>query len=207
MGLIAVIAAALVLIESSAGQDGARADAMSKRLTSDVTTRLVVSAGPFDFRLRKSLQATVVGLEGTSRQLVALEDADPAADAIGAADLRASKRLVEIAAAMGAPPDGSSPLDGYARMTLASTLDEMSAIVVEQNRQRDLADAASARSSQAVLGLSLLALGGVLAGLAALVGSGRAGNVLLLIAYLMAGAGAAVGLVAVVVMVLPKPAG
>jgi hypothetical protein len=45
------------------------------------------------------------------------------------------------------------------------------------------ADTASDRSGRAVVGLSMIALAGVLVGLAAVLGEGRAGKITLLVAY------------------------
>ena len=203
VGLIAVIVAVLVVVEVAMSHEGSRAQAEAARLASQATTRINVSQAPPGFQLGKSLEATRVAMEGTSRQLVSLETSDAAAEAIGAADQVAWERLLAIAQVMGAVPGASSPLDPYARMSLASTQEELEALVAEQNRQVDLGDAASVRSTAAVFGLSLAALSGVLIGLAAVVGSGRPGSALLLLAYVVAGAAVAVAIVAVGWLPLP----
>ena len=56
-------------------------------------------------------------------------------------------------------------------------------MVAAQRAQRALADRASGHGNEAVLGLSIVALAGVLAGLAAVLGRGRAGRALLALAY------------------------
>ena len=193
VGLIGVVAACLVFLEVSASHDEARATATAARLTSELTTRLNASSAPFGFRLGKTLEASQVALQGTSRQMVSLEASDPVWEAIGAADYRAAERLGIIAQEMGSEPDESGPLDGYARSVLSSTMEELEVLLAEQNRQRDLSDAGSARSEQAVFGLSLLALAGVLAGLAAVVGQGRSGGVLLALGYVLAGGAVVMG--------------
>ena len=88
---------------------------------------------------------------------------------------------------MGAIPDASSPLDPYARYGLASTTIDIAAMVAEQNHQADTATAAGSRGLAIVLGISLAALGGVLAGLAAVIGRGKPGTLMLVLGYVAAG--------------------
>jgi hypothetical protein len=186
VGVIAIVAASLVVLEVRASHQGARAEAAAARLTSEATTRLNASSAPQDLRLGKALEASDMAIQGTSRQMIALEAGDAPGQAIGAAEWRAGERLSAVAEEMGATPDETSPLDAYARAALAASLEEISAMVDEQNRQRDLADVAGARSTDAVLGLSLAALAGVLVGLAAVIGHGRSGEALLALAYVLA---------------------
>jgi hypothetical protein len=192
-GTLAVVATTLVVIEAETSHEGARAEAAVARLTAEVTTRLIVSATLIDFSLGRSQEASILAAEGGSRQVVSMEVADPTGVAIANADSGAWERLVTIALKMGAVPDTTSPLDDYARKTLASTPDEISALVQERNRQRDLADNASERSGAAVWGLSLAALAGVLVGLVSVVGTGRSERALLLLAYVLAGTAVVIG--------------
>ena len=193
VGLMGVVAALLVFLEAGASHDGARAEAAAARMTAEVTTRLNMSAVPLDFSLGKSQEASLLAIKATSRQTVSMETADLAGEAIATAEASAWGRLVTIALEMGAIPDASSPLDDYARSTLASTADEIAALLEERDRQRQFADAASQRSTNAVLGLSLAALAGILAGLAAVVGHGRSGGSLLSLGYLLAGGAVVMG--------------
>jgi hypothetical protein len=195
VGIIAVIVAVLVVLEVAVSHEGARADAESARLASLASTENEVSQAPFGYRISKSLEATKVAMEGTSRQMVALEAGDAAGQAIGAADQVAFERLLAIAAEMGATPDASSPLDPYARDALAAETDELRALVAEQNAAVDRSSAASARGMAVVLGLSLAALAGVLVGLAAVIGQGRPGAVMLVLGYVAAGSAMLLGLI------------
>ena len=187
VGLIAIIVAVLVVLEVSVSHAGARADAASARLASVATTRNNVSQAPFGFQISKTLESTRLGMEGTTRQLITLEAGDPIGQAIGAADQVAWERLMAIAQEMGAVPDASSPLDPYARYGLASTTIDIAAMVAEQNHQADTATAAGSRGLAIVLGISLAALGGVLAGLAAVIGRGKPGTLMLVLGYVAAG--------------------
>ena len=192
-GFLAVIATTLVVVEAGASHEGSRAEAAVARLTAEVNTRLIVSATLVDFSLARSQEAFTLAAEGASRQDVSSELADQTGEAIASVDSGAWQRLVTIALEMGVVPDATSPLDDYAWKTLASTPDEISALVQERNRQRDLADSASERSGAAVWGLSLAALAGVLVGLVGVVGMGRSERALLLLAYVLGGTALLIG--------------
>ena len=187
VGVVAIIVAVLVVLEVSVSHEGARADAAASRLASVAATRNNVSQAPFGFQISKMLEATKLGMESTTRQLVSLQTSDALGQALGAADQVAYERMLGIAQEMGAIPDASSPLDGYARFGLASRAIEISAMVAEQNHQADRASAASARGLTIVLGISLAALAGVLVGLAAVIGRGRPGAAMLILGYVAAG--------------------
>ena len=194
LGLVAVVAALLVLTQTVQGQREARANAVASRLTAAVSTGLLMEDAATGFRIANLERATQVGMAGGSRRIVALTppDADPAAseteleraadDAIGAAEMDASARLMAIIEATAAQPVAGSRLDPYAAETLTRDLDDLNAMVDLQREQRALADRASGHSNEAVLGLSIVALAGVLAGLAAVLGRGRAGRALLALA-------------------------
>jgi hypothetical protein len=187
VGLIAIIVAVLVVLEVTVSHVGARADAAAARLASVATTRNNVSQAPFGFQISKTLESTQLGMEGTTRQILTLEAGDPIGQAIGAADQVAWERLMAIAEEMGATPDASSSLDPYARYGLASKAIDIAAMVVEQNHQADLATASGSRGLAIVLGISMAALAGVLAGLAAVIGRGKPGTAMLVLGYIAAG--------------------
>jgi hypothetical protein len=187
VGLIAIIVAVLVVLEVSTSHQGARADAAASRLASVASSRNNVSQAPFGFQISKTLEAARLGMESTTRQLVALQAGDAVEQAVGAADQVAYERLLGIAEEMGATPDASSPLDPYARYGLASRAIDVAAMVAEQNYQADRSGAASNRGMTMVLGISIAALAGVLVGLAAVIGRGRPGAALLGLGYAAAG--------------------
>ena len=99
---------------------------------------------------------------------------------------------------MGAAPTDTSPVDLYARTMLGGTLAQAEAESNEQRRLVQVAIDAGTRSGNAVLGLSMVALAGVLVGLAGVLGKGRAGKLTLFMAYL-ACAAALVALVLAIV--------
>ena len=99
---------------------------------------------------------------------------------------------------MGATPDATTGLPPYELRLLTSEMAKLQREVAEQNRVVDVdIQSASQDSGAAVAGLSLLALAGVLVGLASVVGASRAARVMLLMAAVTTGA-AAVLLVTIV---------
>lgn len=195
IGLIAIVAAVLVVIQTSASLDEARGNAVARRLASEITTRIIASGSLAAYGAINGQRALMVSMEGNSRGLVALGSGDAGQQAIGEAETVAGDRLTGIALAMGAAPDEDSPLDPFARDMLAGTTDDLFDLLARQNAAADGATLASDRSSRAVMGLSLIALAGVMAGLAAVVGVGRAGRALLVLGWICAFG--AIGLLAI----------
>lgn len=186
IGLIAIVASVLVVIQTTASLDEARGNAEARRLASEITTRLIASGSLQAYAGINGQRALLVSLEGNSRAIVAIGTGDAAQQAIGEAATVAGDRLATIALAMGATPDEDSPLDPYARTVLSGTTADVLVILERQNAAADAAALASERSSRAVMGLSLIALAGVMAGLAAVVGPGRAGRALLALGWICA---------------------
>jgi hypothetical protein len=194
IGLIAVMAAMLVVVQTTQSLAEARANAEARRLASELTTRIIVAGNLASHQGVNGQRALLLGMAGNNRQIVSLGTGDAADGLIGQAQVAAGERLLGVAARMGATPGADTPLDPYAADVLGDGMAGLQPVLAEQNRQADLAGVASTRSTLSVMGLSVVALAGVLVGLAAVVGAGRAGRALLIIAWL-AGAGAAVLLV------------
>jgi hypothetical protein len=194
IGLIAVMAALLVVVQTTQSLAEARANAQARRLASEITTRLIVGGTLGSYQGVNGQRALLLSMEGTNRLIVALGSGDAADGLIGEAQVAAGERLLSIAARMAAPPGPDTPLDPYAADVLGAGMGALQPILAEQNRQADLAEEASTRSTLSVMGLSVVALAGVLVGLAAVVGGGRAGRALLALAW-VAGIGAAALLV------------
>lgn len=193
LGLVAVVAAMLVLCQTVQGQREARANALAARLTATVSTGLLLEDAVTGFRIANLERATQVGMAGGSRQIEALLATGAAGgpteielavdDAVGAAELAASSRLMAIIEATAQLPADGGRLDPYARLAIARTVDDLAAMVATQRDERARAETASGHSNEAVLGLSIVALAGVLAGLAAVLGRGRAGWALIASGY------------------------
>lgn len=183
LGAIAVLAATLGAVQLHRSQAETRAAIQAARLTADLGAGIPVGAMTLAM-LGGFVQDSITRqMEGSSRQYIGAVGADMAAVAAGVAEQLAGERLVEIATVMGAMPDASSGLPAYELRLL--TLDEASMLreVGEQNRLVDVDVAtASADSGAAVAGLSVLALAGVLVGLASVLGADRAGRATLAMA-------------------------
>jgi hypothetical protein len=203
IGLIAVIAAGLVLVQTTNSLTEARANAQATRLAAESSARLHAGSVFLQNALGALQQAVVLSLEGTSRQIVGLQRDDALEQAKGGADTAAGDRLLGIAQAMGAEPTADGPVDAYVRDLLRDPTGTAAGVVVEQNRQVDLAHDAGDRAGRAVLGLSFIALAGVLVGLTAVLGEGRAGRLTLVMAYL--GLGSALVMLLAAVFVPPSP--
>ncbi len=195
LGAIAVLAAALGAVQMDRSQAEARATTQAARLTGDLAAGIPVQGITRATSLMAMQQAVIRSAAGTTRKLVALDSGDRAALAEGAAEEIAGSRLLDIAASLGATPDASSGLPPYELRLMTADIDALNREVGDQNRFIDVAAAeASADSSAAVAGLSVLALAGVLVGLASVLGADRAGRATLGMAWLAAAA-AAVALV------------
>ena len=197
IGVVAVLAALLAVVEVGTGQRAIRAQLEAARLTADLSAGLQASS-LVDQSLAAQLQsAAALSIEGAGRALAGLERGDEAAEAVGAAEMDASAALIEALTATAATA-GAPPLDAYAARLVLATTDELTAEVNEQNRQVDLADDANTSNTRSVLGLSFLALAGVLTGLGVVLRESRAGWFTLLAAAGMLTAAGTMALLAVV---------
>jgi hypothetical protein len=197
IGSIAVLAALLGIIQIQTGQDSNRAQIEAARLTADLTARLEISTVAQDQALVIAQGATALGFQGTAHEIAGLSYGDDTVSAIGKAENEASSDLSAALSATSAT-SGGSPLDAYTAGLLKATTLDLIAEVKEQNRQVDLANAASSRNTDSILGLSFLALAGVLTGLAAVLREGRAGWFALLAAVAMTCGAAALAVLAVI---------
>jgi hypothetical protein len=191
LGIIAVLAAALGAVQLDRSQDEARATTLAARLTADLAALVPLYGIGFEMTFGGVQVALAREAEGTTRQFLAI-GVDEAAVAEGKAEEAAGARLRAIAFAMGATPDSTSGLPAYELRLLTTDEAALNAEVTEQNRLVDAdASLAGAESSAAIAGLSVLALAGVLVGLASVVGASRAGRVTLVMAGLATATAAA----------------
>jgi hypothetical protein len=174
IGAIAVMAAVLAVIQISTSQAATRADLQAARLASDLSARISISGQAMGASFLAQQTALMLGIEAAGREISAIDNNSEAALAVGqAADAAYMQLQAEMAAT--AATSGGSPVDAYAAGMINATTADLEKELVEQNRQVDLANEQSARGQWASLGLSLLALAGVLTGLAAVLKEGRAG--------------------------------
>ena len=187
LGTIAVLAACLGAVQLHRSQAEARATVEAARLTGDLAAGIPVSNMTLSMTGTLMQAAITRQMEGATRQFVSLDANDPAGVAEGAAEQAAGERLALIATAMGAAPDESTGLPPYELRLMTADVAALQREVAEQNRFVDVeAPAASADSGASVAGLSVLALAGVLVGLASILGADRAGRATLAMAWLVA---------------------
>jgi hypothetical protein len=196
IGIIAVLAAVLAASQIDASQAAKHADMKAARLAADLSARISVSSQAFDSSIGAQQVALMLGMDSASRQLAAIQHSDDGTLAVGAAEDQAFDKLQKALAATSATT-GGAPVDPYTAGLLKASTADLQKELAEQNRQVDLAHEANSREQQAVLGLSFLALAGVLTGLAAVLREGRAGRISLVAACAIAGGA---GLLAVVTL-------
>jgi hypothetical protein len=182
IGAIAILAAVLAVIHTNYGLASTRAQLEASRLAADISARISTASLSSDLETFSSAEAVMqLGMQGVDRALAAAQAGDPGATAIGAAEYEASKAL-RVALDETQKTVGGAPLDAYAAELVTTTNEDAVAEATEQNHQVDLAKDAGSRDRTSVLGLSFLALAGVLTGLAAVLREGRAGWIALLTA-------------------------
>ena len=196
IGVIAVLAAILAIVQVDTSQNATRAQQQAATLASDLGARLQTTSMTQAQILNLEQASLALGIQGLGRQISALAAGDEGAQAVGVVEQSTADKLsAAITATAGS--SGGSPLDSYTASMVNATTADLLRELAEQNRQADLADEYGARNTLAVLGLSFIALAGVLVGLAAVLREGRAGWFTLSMAALMSVAAASVAVLAV----------
>jgi hypothetical protein len=197
IGLIALLAAILSVVQMQASQTANRADLQAARLEADLSARISVSSGATDAGLSAQQIAVMLGLDAIARQEAGLQHNDSTSMALGAAEQSAYDKLSAVLAET-SNTTGGKPVDAYTAGLLHASIKDMQTEVSEESHQVDLSDAARWHEQLAVLGLSFLALAGVLTGLAAVLREGRSGRISLSAACAMV---AAAGLLAILAFI------
>jgi hypothetical protein len=197
IGTIAVLAALLAVVQIGSSQQSDRAQLEAARLTADLSARLQVGSMVQQTLGSQQQAAAALSVEGSSRALAGITRGDDGAAQIGSAEIAASSALSEALTATARTVSGP-PLDSYTAGLIDATISELTAEVNEQNHQVDIADDAGSRNTRSILGLSFLALAGVLTGLGAVLRESRAGWFALCSAGGISVAAAAMAVLAVV---------
>ena len=197
IGVVALLAAVLAVLQSDYGMASSRAAAQATRLEGDASAKLQANGLTRDAVLRAMQDALAVGMSGVGLSLSGLQAGDPTAQALGDAQTVGGTRL-QAAIAETATTSGQSPVDPYTAGLIKAETDEIAAVVTLQNAAVDEAADTGGRSNRAVLGLSLATLGGVLAGIAAVLRVGRPGWLTLAVAWTLVAASALVAVLTVV---------
>ena len=186
VGLVAVLASLLAILEADAHRRNDIAGSRATRLSTQIFAETAASSPYFSFRVSTLQDATGLALQGTARTIAAFSR--PGIQGVeasrAAAEHAAAKRATAIAHEMGKLPTEKDGVDEATRVAVASTPARLRQIVRRQNEAVDAAERYARRETRAILGLSLSATAAALLGLAGLLGSSRPGRLLLLIALL-----------------------
>lgn len=185
-GVAAVMATLLATLDMHSNKREEQALSRSARLSVEIFGR-IAGSGPVQ---TAGYQATAIGtgraIESLARRIVGREfpETNDFEQALGAADERAGERLQSLADSVGGVPPESSGVDSHTRGVIGTGLEQLTLMVEEQNRQRDVADKYFERGTRSVYALSILALAAVLLGLAAVLGQRGGGTITLVVAGL-----------------------
>lgn len=196
IGLVAIIAAVFAVEQAWFGLEGQRASINAARLSADAAAKLAASSRLVDTTVVAQQRWVLLGMEGLSRQITGSTAGDDITVAVGAAQQAASESYrTAIDETVASTVHGVDP---YMTSLLSATNDSIAAQVQEQNAEVDAASEAGTRGQRAVLGLSITTLAGVLAGVAAVLGAGKAGWSTLFAAWLAAGLAAVMTLMVMI---------
>jgi len=178
VGSVALLAALLGVVHDERSLAGSRASFEATRLATDISARIAVNSVGTNLSYQSDEAVLMLQMDGSDRALAAQAVGDSGAAAVGQAMVRAATMLRAALDATQAT-SGGSPADDYVASMLKMTQDDWAAELAEQGHQMDIAADEGSHDRDAVLGLSLLALAGVLIGLAAVLKEGRGGWVAL----------------------------
>jgi hypothetical protein len=174
IGVIAVLAAVLAVVHTNRSLEAGRAGLEASRLAADITGRIGAVSVAWNLSYASDEAVLYLSMDGTDRAIAAAQLEDVDAYTVAQAEIDAATKLRAWLTATEATT-GGPPLDLYAADLLSTTPADFEAELAEQNRQMDLAEQAGWQDRMAFLGISLLALAGVLVGLAAVLRQNRAG--------------------------------
>jgi hypothetical protein len=186
VGVAAILAALLATAQVDAGKREEHALHMASRLSVRIFEGIAGGSPRFSFQINSLQHATALAVAATAVQIGVLNmpETTDAIQARAEADVRSADRLFAIAQSMGDVPPASSGLDAATLALVGSEPGDLEIVVAEQNQQMDIADRYGERGNRTLAGLSLVALGAVLIGLAAVLGRGVPGNVVIVAATL-----------------------
>ena len=112
IGVVALLAAVLAVLQADYGNASSRAAAQAARLEGDASAKIQASGLARDAELRAAQDALAVGLSGVGLSIAALTAGDATAQALGEAQTDGSKRL-KAAIDATIVTSGQSPVDPY----------------------------------------------------------------------------------------------
>jgi hypothetical protein len=185
-GLAAVLATLFATLDMHSNKREEQALSKSARLSVEIFGRIAASNPVQTAGYQAAATASSRAIESLARRIVGTDfpGTGDFETALGEADERAAERLQGLSETVGGVPPESSGVDAHTREVIASDVDELTRMVQEQNRQRDVADKFFERGTRSVYALSILALAAVLLGLAAVLGERGGGSITMVVAGL-----------------------
>ena len=185
-GLTAVMATLLATLDMHSSKREEQALSKSARLSVEIFGRIAASSPVQTAGYQAVATGTSRAIESLARRIVGADfpGTGDFEEALGEADERTADRLQSLAESVGGVPSDSSGVDAHTREVIDTDVEELTSLVEEQNRQRDVADKFFERGTRSVYALSILALAAVLIGLAAVLGQRGGGSITLVVAGL-----------------------
>ena len=183
VGLAAVSATVLSLVESDAGRQEEKALVQANRLSLEIFVKIAASSPRSQFQgdaLRRSAQRRIEPVA----QVLAAREGEPfdLAVALSRVEETTGNRSNAIAQAMATLPPSARGVDQAILEALNTQVIDLPPIVEEQNAAVDRAALYGTRQERSMFGLALVAIAASLLGLAGLTGSSRAGRISLVTA-------------------------
>lgn len=183
-GLAAVLATLMATLDMHSNKREEQALSRSARLSVEIFGRIAGSNPVQTAGYQAAATGSSRAIESLARRIVGPEfpGTGEFEEALGDADERAARRLQSLAESVGGVPAEASGVDAHTRSVISTDPEDLTRLVEEQNRQRDVADRFFERGTRSVYALSILALAAVLLGLAAVLGQRGGGSITLVVA-------------------------
>jgi hypothetical protein len=184
VGLAALSATGLSLIESNSGRQEEQAFVEASRGALEIFVKIAASDPPRQFQanaLRRTLGLTI---ESAAKVVASPADGEPFrySTALADADSRAAEETRKAAQAMGRVSPRPPRLDPATFEAVNTNLSDFTPLVARQNAAVDRANRYGTRQERSMFGLGVVAIAASLLGLAGLMGATRAGRISLLTA-------------------------
>jgi hypothetical protein len=182
VGLAALSAATLSFLASNSGRHEEQAFVDASRDALQVFVKLAASGPRYQFEVNAARQSTLLDARSTARASEAALDLVPLQVALGLsiADNEASQRLLDLSDALRRVPATVPGLDDPASESIRVRSEkDIEPIIDAQAAAAERADRHGTRQGRAMFGLGMVAITASLLGLAGLMGSGRAGRIVL----------------------------
>lgn len=179
VGVTAVLAALLAVLQLDAGRKGNRAGLLAARVPVQIFGDLAASSLRDDYHTNTLRESAGAGILALAHESAALQRLARPQLYLGFSDFKASSRMLEAAQEMKAVTLASRGVDARTRSAIEATLPDINREVKRQGQLVDDSNEFGVRQNRAVFGLSLVAIAAALFGLAAVLKAGSGGRIAL----------------------------